>query len=81
MKRIGEKPQWEGVVKVQWPLDTNDPSPQVFIRSEDMRINVFSPATEEVRKWMGGKPKVYANAQLNSRGNLNLFSVVADRDW
>jgi len=57
------------IVKVQWPISTNEPIPHVLIYNEDRTIRELRPANEAWRKVMRGELKAYFWAHLQWPSN------------
>lgn len=75
------KVRWQGIVKVQWPLHTHGGEPECMIYDKTRNVMTLIPATEEIRAFMGGKVKVYAEARVDHQGLLHLEKVVSDKTW
>ena len=52
------------IVKVQWPIATNDAAPRVLIYNEDRSVEWQAPATPQFSKIMHRKLKAFFFAEL-----------------
>lgn len=77
----------EFIVKVQWPITSSEPVPQILIYSEDKTVFRLVPISQELREAMGGRPerepelKRFFRATITPSGNLLLGNRVADPGW
>jgi hypothetical protein len=72
----------EFIVKVQWPISTNEPQPLVLVYNRDRSIHQKFPATTELRERMNNRPKVYFWAVVNQlNGKLELGRNAPDQNW
>ena len=70
------------IIKVQWPLSTTLDVPPILIYNEDRSIKELIPATEEWRKLMKGRVKVYFYATLTEPdGTLTIGEIAPDQSW
>lgn len=69
------------IVKVQIPLVTSDPTPQVLVYDRDRRLEQYLPMTQEVLDVMNGETKRYFWARLRGTELSLLNKVVGEQSW
>jgi hypothetical protein len=71
------------IVKVQWPLAGDPESPfwKVLIYNEDHSVFEWRPCSEEWKKAMQGRPKVYYHAHLGPDKILHIDEKAEDQPW
>lgn len=63
--------KWRGIVKVQASLATSESVQQVLVYDESRRIYDERDMSKAVRKFMRGKPKLYAYAHITDEGQVS----------
>jgi hypothetical protein len=69
------------IIKVQRPLHTTEPNPQVLVYNQDRSILQQFPFTEELQElFRDDVLKLYFEATLR-RGELTLVKNIEQQDW
>lgn len=68
------------IVKLQWPLMTNEDTPKVLAYNKIRSFNAQIPITPELKQLFGVKLKIYVEANLIN-GELQIVERVKDQDW
>ena len=73
---------WAGIVKVQRPVMTNDPTAGLLIYSEHKTIFAqLPPPNPEVVEKMGDRMKVFFHAERFSDGILSINDEANWQEW
>lgn len=68
------------VVKVQRSLATNEGAGQMLVYNEDRSLLVQTALPDEMRSYMGERPKVYLEAELDGT-ELVFTGPAEDQPW
>ena len=70
------------IYKIQTPLMTNDPNAMALAYDKKRKKDVFIPITEDLLKFMSGKPKAFAFAKINPvTQNLEIERPAPWQNW
>lgn len=68
------------IVKVQFPLASNEPQPLALIYNQDRSVCVQIPITDPLRARMGGRKKRFFHAEVSDFG-VEIGDAVPEESW
>jgi hypothetical protein len=70
-----------GIYKLQRPLSSNQPNPQILGYDRGRTREFFIDCEEAMMRLFGERLKIYVEGSFDEKGFLYITRIVRDQDW